>query len=103
MKNIYKTSEIVKRVLEMYPETRNSDDLLYRQVCLQISPVVRMCPFEVVLRERKELGLPPFESVRRTRQKIQRHHPELAGCAVVEAQRVVNEQIVKDYARKVDI
>mgnify|MGYP006982285593 CR=1 FL=1 len=35
-------------------------------------------PFEVVMKNYKELELPHFESVRRTRAKIQSEHPELA-------------------------
>lgn len=103
MKNIMRTSDIVKQVLEEAPETRNSDDLLYVEVCKRISRVATVMPFNEVMGHRKEYGLPPFESVRRTRQKIQQHYPELAGCAEVEAQRVVNEDIVRNYARKVNI
>lgn len=36
---------------------------------------------------------------RRTRQKLQQHHPELCGCDEVEAYRVVNEERFKNYAR----
>ena len=52
---------------------------------------------------RKELGLPCYESVRRTRQKLQAAYPELCGSDEVEAQRVINEGIVHDYARSVSV
>lgn len=103
MKNIVRTSDIVKRVLEQVPDTRNSDDLLYWIVCERINPIIKGLTFGRVLVLRKELGLPPFESVRRARQKIQQHFPELAGNAEVETQRNLNEEAVRDYARKVNI
>ena len=99
MKNILQTSVIVKQVLEAVPDTRNSDDLLYIAVCGRINKEALTKPFCQVMAMRNELGLPPFESVRRTRQKIQEKHPELAGCTEVEAHRVLNEEIVREYAR----
>ena len=53
----------------------------------------------MVMSNRKVFGLPAFESVRRTRQKLQAAHPELAGDSNVEAQRMLNEGVFKEYAR----
>lgn len=103
MKNIKQTSEIVKQVLQEVPETRNSDDELYFQVCKKINPEAMLKPFYMVVLHRKEHALPPFESVRRTRQKLQAAFPELAANENVEAQRIVNEGIVKGYARQVNV
>ena len=100
MNNIGQTSAIVKQVLEEVPATRNSDDLLYIKVCSRINPNALRSPFSEVLCKRKELNLPPFESVRRSRQKLQADFPELAAVDSVEYQRVVNESIVRNYARK---
>jgi hypothetical protein len=99
VKNIRRTSDIVKDILENCPDARNSDDLLYINVCKKLSPMVCTQPFQTVLLMRNELGIPPFESVRRTRQKLQAAYPELCGSDEVEAQRVANEEIVKNYAR----
>ena len=103
MKHIRRTSDIVKDVLETIPETRNSDDLLYICVCEKINPTLGTQPFRTVLMYRKSLNLPPFESVRRTRQKLQASYPELCGTDEVEAWRVVNEGVVRDYARSVSV
>ena len=103
MKNIKRTSDIVKDILENCPDARNSDDLLYINVCKKLSPMVCTQPFQTVLLMRNELGIPPFESVRRTRQKLQAAYPELCGSDEVEAQRVVNEGIVRDYARRFSV
>lgn len=53
--------------------------------------------------ESKSLNLPPFESVRRARQKIQRAHPELRSTPEVEEQKILNEEIVRDYAKQVNV
>lgn len=103
MKDIKKTSDIVKEILEKIPKTRNSDDELYFEVCKKINPQAMSKPFYMVVLHRKEHALPPFESVRRTRQKLQAAYPELCGSDEVEAQRIVNEGIVRDYARRFSV
>jgi hypothetical protein len=103
VKNIKRTSDIVKDILENCPDARNSDDLLYINVCKKLSPMVCHQPLEMVFLMRKEFGLPCYESVRRTRQKLQAAYPELCGSDEVEAQRVVNEGIVRDYARRFSV
>lgn len=103
MNKIRETSSIVKDVLENCPDARNSDDLLYINVCKKVSPMALHQPLEMVFLMRKQLGVPCYESVRRTRQKLQAAYPELRGSDEVEAQRVVNEGIVRDYARSVGV
>lgn len=103
MKNIKRTSDIVKEILEHVPKTRNSDDELYFEVCKRINPEAMSKPFYMVVLQRKAHQLPPFESVRRTRQKLQASYPELCGSDEVEAWRVVNEEAVRNYARSVGV
>lgn len=103
MKDIKRTSDIVKEILERKPETRNSDDELYFEVCKKINPDAIAKPFYMVVLHRKEHSLPPFESVRRARQKLQASYPELCGSDEVEAMRCVNETIVNNYARSVSV
>lgn len=93
------TSEIVQIILEQNPKARNSDDYLYIKVCEKVNNISINLPFKMVMANRKAFGLPAFESVRRTRQKLQAAHPELAGDADVEAQRMLNEGVFKEYAR----
>ena len=94
------TTEIVKHILKQHREARNSDDQLYLKVCEHINGVCSNLPFKQVIANRKEYGLPAFESVRRSRQKIQSMHPELAGDKDVEAGRSLNEEVFRNYARK---
>lgn len=98
MDNIKKTSELVKKILETVPETRNSDMLLYYRVCETLNNEALSAPFGMVILELKKRKLPGFETVRRSRQKIQREFPELAGCSAVEAHRTLNEEKFRDYA-----
>ena len=98
-----RTSKIVRELLEREPRTRSSDDFLYLKVCERFNKSVLDKPFWYVIANRKELEVPPFESVRRARQKLQEHHPELAGTDDVEAQRLINENIMKEYARRVNV
>lgn len=93
------TTKLVKEILRSCPDTRNSDDLLFVKVCERINPLSINFSFATVLLNRKEWELPAFESVRRTRQKVQAEHPELAGNSTVEGHRKVNEQIFKEYAK----
>ncbi len=93
------TTEQVKYILERFPEARNSDDVLYLKVCERISSLCVNMSFKDVLTNRKAYNLPAFESVRRSRQKIQQHHPELAGDNNVEAQRELNEEVFREYVR----
>lgn len=93
-------TKIVREMLEKYPETRNSDDMLYFRVCESIDDVILNSPFWKVLINRKQYNYPAYESVRRTRQKLQAAFPELAGCDEVEAERVLNEAIYREFARR---
>lgn len=92
------TSDIVKLILQRYPDTRNSDDLLYLKVCEYVNGTHISLPFWKVIQERKDFGYPPFESVRRSRQKLQATYPELSSSKVVEAQREENEKVYKEFA-----
>ena len=98
MKNIGTTSEIVRDVLEEFPATRNSDNLLYIKVVEKIDKELIFKPLVDVFTHRKKYGVPPFESVRRSRQKIQADNPWLKANETVAAERLVNEQIVEAFA-----
>ena len=98
-KELKTTTDLVKHILETVPATRNSDTLLYYRVCDVIDSKSLGLSFGYVLLSMNELKLPGFETVRRSRQKIQQTHPELAGDSTVEAYRVMNEEVFREYAR----
>lgn len=103
MKHIRRTSDIVKDILINVPQARDDDDLLYLNVCQKISPMISQQPFGTVLMMRNAFLIPPFESVRRSRQKLQASYPELRPSEEVAGWRVVNEDVVKNYARSVNV
>lgn len=102
-KELKRTTELVKEILESYPLARNSDDYLYVMVCRLINENGIHMSFKEVMLNRSKLNYPAFESVRRTRQKIQADHPELCGTSTVEGQRRLNEEVFREYSRKVDL
>lgn len=53
-----------------------------------------------VLTQHKYLGLPSFESVSRTRRKLQARYPELAGSRPVQKMRATGEKAYRRYAKE---
>lgn len=99
------TTDFVKGILQRCPEARCSDNILYYYVCGIVGKEkginIEMMSMPTFLLNAKKLGFPQFESVRRTRQKLQAEFPELAANTSVEAGRMLNEEVFKDYARSV--
>ena len=98
-KELKTTTDIVKDILEHDPAARSNDDYLYYVVCSTLNVDSVNLPFWKVILKRKEYNLPAFESVRRSRQKMQEKHPELAGDSTVEAYRMMNEDVFRESAR----
>ena len=72
-------SLIVKKVLNEHPETRDSDSKLICWVYSITNPEVLELSFSKVMWNSKFYNLPSFETIRRTRQKLQHDYPELRG------------------------
>ena len=98
-KELKSTTDIVKKILEQDEFARNSDDYLYYMVCKQVNEIMVHLPFWKVMLNRKQYKFPSFKSVERARRKLQRTNPEFSGDADIEAQREVNEEVFKEYAR----
>ena len=96
------TTNIVKKLLEDDPQTRNSDSYLYLKVLGVVEKEknisVNQVPVKKFLIHMGEWGFPPFESVRRSRQKLQSLFPELSAKPEIKAARKENEKAVKEYA-----
>ncbi|MDD3222207.1 MAG: hypothetical protein PHG07_07455 [Lachnospiraceae bacterium] len=89
----------VKAVLTSQTDTRDDDMKLYLCVCRCCLPSIGAMPFETVMTQCRSLGIPCFESVRRTRQKLQAQNPELIGTARVKKLRTAQEQVYQQYAK----
>lgn len=102
--NIKNTSALVKEALRSNPQTRNSDNYLYYVICKAILASngldISKISFQDGLLHRGDYNLPMFETVRRTRQKVQECCPELSSTAEVEAMKVIREEQYLAYARK---
>ena len=103
MNELNTTTALVKSILEQDKQCRNSDSLLYLKVlsviCKQKGIDIEKMSIPYFLLNLHGAGFPGFETVRRTRQKLQQHHPELAACEVVEGFRAENEKMFLEYAR----
>lgn len=102
MNDLKTVTAVVRDILEKYKQTRNSDGLLYLKVlehyAYENGVDLRILSVPYFLTQMKEMGFPPFESVRRTRQKLQRRYPELSACETVEGFRAEEEQKYRAYA-----
>lgn len=72
-------SDIVKKVLTKYPDARDDDFKVIGHVVKALNPEAMNLTFGQALWNHNKLDLPSFETIRRTRQKIQHDHPELRG------------------------
>jgi hypothetical protein len=105
MKELKNTTKLCKQILTELPDSRNSDNILYYYVCKvnleKIGIDIDRVSLESALLHRNTYGLPNFETVRRTRQKIQAEFPELSGSNAVEIRRMEREEIFREFARGV--
>lgn len=72
-------NELVKRILADHKEARDDDFKVIGYVIKTLKPEAMQLTFGQALWNHSKLDLPSFESIRRTRQKIQHDHPELRG------------------------
>lgn len=98
MINISRVADVVRHILEIDERSRNSDSYLYLKVADWYSEGSVNLPFSYVLMNKKELGIPKFETVRRSRQKIQSECEWLRATEKVEEGRFQNYKEVKKFA-----
>ena len=72
-------TEIVRKVLTDYANARDDDFKLIGYVYKEINPSILDKPFRTVMWYHTDFDLPSFETIRRTRQKLQHDCPELRG------------------------
>ena len=99
MDDLKTVSDLVREILESSREARNSDNQLYCLVCLALHPEIAFIPFTQFFLHQSELGVPGFETVRRTRQKLQATFPELRPEQRIETARAHNENVVREWAK----
>jgi hypothetical protein len=98
MSKIDYVSKLVYRILEEDVKARDDDVYLYLKVCEHFDAEALKVPFGQVLSSLRDYNLPPFETVRRARQKNQEHHPELSASEEVKKAREKKKKEYRDYA-----
>ena len=99
MRNLKTIEGKVKAILEKDEEARNDDMTLYLKVCNTRLKSTGAMTFAEVMSQYKYLGLPSFESVGRTRRKLQAQFPELMGSVRVQKLRAAREKAYRKYAK----
>lgn len=94
-KNLYKVSDMVWQTLMTHPETRSDDRELILTIYSDFYGVFNQ-PFYKVM-DRKDL--PSFESIRRSRQKLQAEDEELRAVPEVEDIRLAKQEEYIAFAR----
>lgn len=104
MKRLQDITTMVIKALKSHPKARNSDDYLYyviyREILAGIGINIDSMSVSTMLLYRDKYSLPPFESMRRARQKAQVKYPELAALPEVEDARGYLEAEYREYARE---
>ena len=94
--NLTKITQMVWHCLEKYPETRSSDKKLILYVYAEFFDTYSEPFYQVIARG----DLPSFESIRRTRQKIQAEVEELRAVKPVEDVRIAKQEEYIEYSRE---
>ncbi len=101
MKDLKTIESRVRAILENNPDARDDDMILYLMYSNKYGKVrVGELPFEMVMSNYKVFHIPCFESVRRTRQKIQASTPELGCSPEVRRARRKQQKKYESYATK---
>lgn len=101
MRELKTIEKVVYEILKANPEARNDDMELYFLVSKEFIFMTHggnVLLFEDVMRNYHRLGIPCFESVRRTRQKIQARHSDLGCDPEIRRARTRYQKIYRDYA-----
>lgn len=98
MSKCAKVEPIVKKILEEKPYTREDDFVLVYEVYKEFLPNIDDLDFKDVMLNHKEYKLPYFESVRRTRPKLQNKYPQLLPSKEVQEARALEEEDYRNYA-----
>lgn len=103
MTELKTTAKLVKHILAVEPKTRNSDSFLYLKVLEHVANKqgydLHLMSVDHFFRYKADYPFfPGFETVRRTRQKVQAEFPELAACENVASMRSDNETKFREFA-----
>ena len=102
MRNLTTLENRALAVLKEHPAARNDDMKLYllaTTACISDTHRISHFRFHAPPRHYTAPGIPCFESIRRTRQKIQAKYPELGCSPEVRRARHKMQRVYSDYAK----
>lgn len=99
MSTLNSLKPIIKEYLEKYPVLRDDDWKLIGAVYNGVYGIGHNMGFLYVMKNHDELGLPSFESIRRTRQKVQEEYPALGSSKAKRSERQIAFNEYYDFAR----
>jgi hypothetical protein len=98
------TTDLVKFILSTCPKARNSDSILYYEVLKEVGRQrgldIDKMSIPYFFLNLHGSAVPCFETVRRTRQKLQQHYPHLVSSEAVKGFRTANEAEYRAFARR---
>ena len=97
--NLNRMKERVTYLLEQYPRLRDDDFLLIGAVYHQFYGVEYGDSFLDVMKAHKERHLPSFESIRRTRQKVQEERLDLCSSKAKQREKQISFNNYYDFAK----
>lgn len=100
MRDLCKVADLVKDILQENEQARNSDKILFFEVCKRLNNSVLDEKLGDVLLTFNNFNLPAFESVGRARRKIQEQHPELRPKKAVDVARYERTIDYEKFARR---
>lgn len=102
MNELKNVSALVKSILTEDERARNTDNYLYLRVLEHYSGMkgtdIHTMTVPVFLKELDKHSFPGFETVRRSRQKVQATYEELAPNEAVGRRRVKRETVYREFA-----
>jgi len=97
LKEIKTQKDKVKALLRDYPETRSCDKLLWLGFMRLYGGFADLSELDYRRVRKIILEAAPFESIRRCRQKLQEHNPELSATDIVKEFRGKEQKDISDY------
>lgn len=96
MDELNSTYDLVKNILNNNERSRNSDNYLFYLVAKNILARkgldADVIGFKELFSSLNKYGIPPFETVTRSRRKVQQKHPELVGSRSVNIERAMKQE-----------
>ncbi len=100
MENLKTLEGKVRIILEKNKDARDDDMVLYLALCNDYLANAGEIPLAEIMERHKSLGLPGFESVSRTRRRLQARYPELMSSISVQAKRAAGEKDYRRYSKR---